>query len=232
MKRANIQAVFGKQLKDTVRNKAVLIQFVMFPLLAVIMENLLDIKDIPEHFFATMFSAMFVGMAPLISMASLLAEEKEKNTLRVLMMSGVKPAEYLLGEGLYVFTMCLGGTAIFAALCGYKGGQLAAYFGTMAAGLIVSVMIGVVIGICTNGQMAATSAAVPATMVFSFLPMLSAYNETIRKFARITYSQQISELIKSIGVSGVKAENVTVIALNLAVMLLLFAFAFRRKGLE
>lgn len=51
----NIKAVFLKQIIDTVKNKAVLIQFLMFPIMAVIMENSIMIPDMPEHFFAKLF---------------------------------------------------------------------------------------------------------------------------------------------------------------------------------
>ena len=40
----NAGAVFLKQAKDTMKNKTILIQFVMFPALAVIMENFMSIE--------------------------------------------------------------------------------------------------------------------------------------------------------------------------------------------
>ena len=98
----NIKAIFIKQIKDTLKNKIVLIQFIMFPLFTILMENAVIMQDMPEHFFVTLFAAMYIGMAPLTSMAAIISEEKEKNTLRVLLMSDVKPHEYLLGTGSYI----------------------------------------------------------------------------------------------------------------------------------
>ena len=92
----NITTIFIKQIKDTLKNKSVLIQFLMFPLLTVLMENAIHMENMPEHFFVKLFSSMFIGMAPLVSTASIIAEEKEKDTLRVLMMSNVHPIQYLL----------------------------------------------------------------------------------------------------------------------------------------
>ena len=86
----NAGAVFLKQAKDTMKNKTILIQFVMFPALAVIMENFMSIEGMTEHFFVKMFAAMYVGMAPLISMSAVLAEEKEKYTKYTQMMEQVK----------------------------------------------------------------------------------------------------------------------------------------------
>ena len=85
----NAGIVFKKELMDTLKNKTVLIQFIMFPLMTLVMENAISIPDMPEYFFTKLFAVMYMGMAPLTSAASIIAEEKEKNTLRVLMMANV-----------------------------------------------------------------------------------------------------------------------------------------------
>lgn len=76
----NIVTIFRKQLKETMRNKEVLIQFLMFPVLAVFMTKSIQIEGMPPNFFVQLFSTMYVGMAPLVSMEAILSEEKEKNT--------------------------------------------------------------------------------------------------------------------------------------------------------
>lgn len=228
----NIIAVFLKQLSDTLKNKTVLIQFAMFPVLVIVFENAVKLEDMPEHFFARIFAVMFVGMAPLTCMSAIIAEEKEKNTLRVLMMSNVKPAEYLVGVGAYVFVMCAFGTAVFAAVGGYTGADLALFVGVMSAGIILSELTGAVIGVFISNQMTATSITVPVMAIFSFLPMLSMFNDTIKAAARVTYSQQLSELINGIGVSEISAESVIVISVNLVIAVALFTMAYRKKGLE
>lgn len=228
----NINAVFLKQLKDTLKNKAVLIQFLMMPVMAVVMENSIKLDNMPEHFFVKLFAVMFVGMSPLTCMSAVISEEKENNTLRALMMSNVKPFEYLTGVGLYVWLMCMAGSAVFAVCGGYKGRELCIFMLVMSAGILLSGLTGAVIGIFSKNQMSATSVSVPVTMVFSFLPMLSMFNSTIEKVSRITYSQQISNLINGLGSTDIKAENITVIAVNFLIAIILFALAFKKKGLD
>ncbi len=228
----NIAVIFGKQLSDTIRNKTILIQFLMFPVLVIIMENAVKIEDMPEHFFAKLFAVMFVGMAPLTCMSAIISEEKEKNTLRVLLMSNVKPGEYLIGTGAYVFVMCAVGMAVFAAVGGYGGMELVRFIAVMSAGIILSELTGAVIGLFSRNQMTATSISVPIMMVIAFLPMLSMFNDTIKSVARVTYSQQISELISDIRNSPASAESIAVIAVNFALAVILFITAYRKKGLE
>ena len=225
-----ICTVFLKQVKETLKNKTILIQFLMFPALALIMENTVKLNDMPEHFFAKLFAVMFVGMAPLTCMSSVISEEKEKNTLRVLMMSNVKPVQYLLGIGSYIWIMCMAGAAVFAAVGEYRGAETASFMLIMAVGIILSMLVGAVIGIASKNQMSATSVTIPVMMVFSFLPMLSLFNETIEKIAKVTYSQQISLLVNN------NFENMTdgiiVIAINLVLAAALFFAAYRKNGME
>lgn len=228
----NIKAVFMKQLLDTMKNKSVFIQFLMFPVLVIIMENSVKLDDMPEHFFAKLFAVMFVGMAPLTCMSSIISEEKEKNTLRVLIMSNVKPYQYLVSVGAYIFIMCMAGTAVFAAVGEYSGKELVTFLAVMIAGIILSELIGAVIGISSSNQMSASSVTIPVMMIFSFVPMLSMFNENIKKVGRAVYSQQISDLINNIGQSGLSAENIAVIAVNFAAAAILFVIAYKKKGLE
>lgn len=228
----NIRAVFMKQLLDTLKNKTVFIQFLMFPVMAVIMENAINIEGMPEHFFAKLFAVMFIGMVPLSCMSAIISEEKEKNTLRVLMMSSVRPWQYLVSVGAYIFIMCMIGISVFAALAGYRGGELAIFIFCTAFGIILSELTGAAIGIFSKNQMTATSLTLPVMMIFSFSPMLSMFNETVRKIAGITYLQQISNIINGIGTSEISAKSIVIIAVNFALGLVLFAAAYRKKGLE
>lgn len=117
----HILSVLWKQGKDTLQNKEILIQFVMFPVITIIMENAIEIPGMPEHYFAMLFGAMYLGMAPLLCTSAILAEEKEKNTLRVLLMSNVRPGEYLAGVGIYVWCLCMAGAAVIGLAGGYRG---------------------------------------------------------------------------------------------------------------
>lgn len=226
MDAVKVRALFKKQLKDTWKNKEVLIQFLLFPIIAVIMQNVVKVDGMPENFFVTLFATMYIGMAPLTSMAAIISEEKERNTLRVLMMSNVTPVEYMLGTGTYIFFACMIGGVVFGITGRYEGGQLVRFLLILAVGILTSLMIGAVIGIKSKNQMAATSITVPLMMVFSFLPMLSMFNQTIAKISRFTYSQQIQNMMNELGAVKIVSESTLIIAGNLAIVILLFALLY------
>lgn len=224
----HIKAILWKQIKDTLKNKTILIQFVMFPVMTVIMENAIEIQDMPEHFFANLFAIMYVGMAPLTSVAAIIAEEKEKNTLRVLQMSNVKGGEYLLGNLIYIFVMCMTGSLVIGLAGGYEGKTLLAFLVIMAVGHIISAVLGAAIGVISKNQMSATSLTVPVMMVFSFLPMLSMFNETIAKVAKVVYSQQLHLLLQNIHKPELSGRGLSVLVVNAVVILSIFVAAYRR----
>lgn len=228
----HIAAIFKKQLKDTLRNKTVFIQFVMFPVMTLIMTNAINIQEMPENFFVILFATMYIGMAPLTSIASIISEEKEKNTLRVLIMSNVKPHEYLLGIGSYVWFACMLGGAVICTAGGYSLQVSIAFMGILAIGILTSLLIGAIIGIGSKTQMMATSITVPVMMIFSFAPMLSLFNRTIEKIARVLYSEQISRMLNQINSLQFHAENIGVIVLNILIATILFIMIFKKCKLS
>lgn len=226
----NVGVIFKKQLKDTLKNKTVLIQFIMFPLMTLLMEHAISLPDMPELFFTKLFSVMYMGMAPMTSAAAIISEEKEKNTLRALMMANVKPWEYLLGVGAYVWTLCMAGAGIMAT--GLASSDIPFYLGVMAAGFVISISLGACIGIFSSNQMTATSLFVPVMLVFSFSPMLAMFNDKIEKVARIFYTQQLRILMNQMSFEGIKPESIMILIVNAVLAIALFFVAFKRKGLE
>lgn len=223
----HIGAILWKQIKDTLKNKAIIIQFVMFPVMTIVMENAIKIDNMPEHFFANLFAVMYIGMAPLTSMSAILSEEKEKNTLRVLYLSNVKEVEYFIGNALYIWSICMLGSLVIGIAGGYRDEILAKFMLIMAIGHLISTMLGAAIGAFSKNQMMATGISMPVMMVFSFLPMLSMFNETIEKIAKIFYSQQLNLLIGSIGDLKISTECIVIMSVNMILIGGIFALSYR-----
>lgn len=226
----NIIIVIKKQIKDTIKNKVVLIQFILFPIMTLIMENAIKLDGMPELFFTKLFSIMYMGMAPLTAMAAIISEEKEKNTLRVLMMANVAPWEYLAGVGIYVWTICMAGAGVMAT--GLEKKDILFYLLVMGIGFVISIVLGGCIGIFAKNQMVSTSLVMPAMAILSFGPMLALFNRTIEKVAKFLYTQQISVLLNKMSFGQGNGESIIIIMINAAVFIALFFMAFRRRGLE
>lgn len=222
----HIGAILWKQLKDTLKNKTILIQFIMFPVITLVMENTIELQRMPDHFFANLFAIMYVGMAPLTSMSAIISEEKEKNTLRVLQMCNVKFYEYLLGNGIYVISICMLGSLVIGMAGGYRGAQLGGFLLIMFLGQSISVLLGATVGILSKNQMAATAVTVPVMMVLAFLPMLSMFNETISKVAKFVFSSQLHMLLNDLGNISIGGETIGVLVCNTVLVLIMFVVAY------
>ena len=226
----NMIVIIKKQLRDTFKNKTILIQFIMFPLMSVVMENAITLNDMPENFFTRLFAVMYIGMAPLTAAAAVISEEKEKNTLRVLMMTDISPRQYLCGIGIYIWTLCMAGAAVMSI--NLPSSKRLFFMTVMAAGFIISIVAGACIGIFSKNQMMATSLQIPCMMVLSFAPMLSMFNESIKKISAVFYTQQLKLIFDGMSFDGITASAVMILCANALICVILFLLAYRRKGLE
>ena len=208
----NIKAIIKKQIKDTFKNKMILVQFILFPVIDMIMENAIKIDGMPENFFTKLFAVMYVGMAPLVSVSSIIGEEKEKNTLRVLTMANVKPYEYLCGILAYVWSICMCGALVMSI--NMPSEKRVFFVLVMAFGFLVSGLLGAGIGIVGKNQMMTTSLSMPVMLIFAFAPMLSSFNEKIAKIAKFLYTVQLQELFDKNAFPGFKSLSLWVIIIN------------------
>ena len=226
----NIIIIIKKQLKDTLKNKTILIQFILFPIMTLIMEYAITLDGMPELFFTKLFSIMYIGMAPLTSVAAIISEEKEKNTLRVLIMSNVKPWQYLTGVGLYVWLICMAGAGVMATRLDMEA--ITFYMCIMGIGFAISIIAGACIGIYSKNQMSATSLVIPVMMILAFLPMLAMFNDKIAKVAKIFYTQQLKVCLDNMKVTNITKETVMVVIVNILVLIGMYGITYKRKGLE
>jgi len=229
------KAIFVKQMRDTRKNPMVLIQFILFPVITFIMTVMVAMPtdDIPNNIFLSMFAGMFAGMGPLVATAGAIAEDREKKSLRFLVMAGVKPHEYLLGIGGFILLVSAV-VSVFFGLIGLIAGfsviELINCILILLLGSATSILLGAAIGILSKNQQTATSISVPVFMVLSFVPMIGQFNDTVAKAAGILYTQQISVIVNDFSAPIVKP--ILIILANFVVFTALFILAYKKKGLK
>ena len=110
------------------------------------------------------------------------------------------------------------------------------YMLIMAAGFLLSILTGACVGIFAENQMAATSLTMPVMMILSFLPMLSMFNDSIRKVARIFYTQQLELCLDHMPAaslaSPVFGKALAIILINAIIITGVYVVIYKRKGLE
>lgn len=233
MNMRRILAVLTKQLKDTLKNKTVLANFILFPLMTIVMTQAMGntLSEMPKNYFVIMFSSMYVGMIPLMNSAAIIGEEKEKNTLRTLIMANVKPMEYLIGIAIFIILATSVGSLAMALIGGILGTELLMFMGVMILGAAASYFIGSSIGIMSQNQMSATSIATPFMLLFSFLPMLSMFNKTIESIAKFSFTQQIFYLLQDLTPANFTLDKFAIIFANIIIFIIFFIYAYKKSRL-
>lgn len=231
MKYSVIKAIIIKQFKDILKNKSIIVQFVMFPVMSIVLTSSVSVSDIPGQYFVILFASMYVGMAPIIVLSNIIGEEKENGSLRMLLMSNVKPLEYVLGISFSVMIICILGLFVMAIAGGYLGFELVNFVIIGSIGMIISILLGSVIGLVSKNQMMANSLSVPAMLICSFVPMLSMFNQHIKDFGQFLYTQQINQLFMMIPINEFPIKAMLIIFGNLIVLLIIYIRIFSKRKL-
>jgi len=236
----SVKAVFKKQVKDTYKNMSVLIQFIIYPAVAFAMTALVDVSDMgmPNAIFTTMLASVFVGMALVPGVATIIAEDREKKSLRFLVMAGVKPSVYLLGVGGVTFIASLFPSIAFAFIGGFYGQKFWVFIAVMMSGVTASILLGSTIGIFAKNQQAATGLAMPIAMVLGFGPMIAGFNEQVARWFSPFYTQQLNVVIDNFNTVGDYQSGTSlwqpfaIMWANVVVLAVLFILTFAKKGLR
>jgi len=149
-------------------------------------------------YILNMILNMNLVMVATLIMAMLIAEEKEKNTLRTLMLTSLSPVEFLIGKALItIFISVIVNIAIFFML-GIQLQYLLMYFIITTAVLISMVEIGAVIGIVSKNQMTTGTIGTPLGLFLFMIPTLSGLNKTFYKIATLLPNYNSIVILKKV----------------------------------
>jgi ABC-2 type transport system permease protein len=227
-----MRALFVKQALDMIRNKVVLIQFIVFPIVAVVFTQwVAKVSDtITDSMFVTLFAALFVGYTLVTTTAGIIAEDRERKSLRLLVMAGVKPFEYFLGICGVILIVSLLASFVFGIMGGFTGMVFVKFASVMMLGSIASMLLGATVGILSDNQQAAHAVSMTIAMIIGFGPMITMFNTTAAKILSVLYTQQFNIIANDSTASFTK--TLSVIGANITVLAVLFMFAYRIKGFK
>lgn len=168
-------AILQKDYKDVSKNMYVC--FTLFlPLLMAAIYGRMGVNSINAVYMV--FNISFTLVATYVQ-CSLIAEEKEKNTLRGLMLSPASPLEIISGKSLLSLIATLIILVGSAFLIEYQPGSMAAVGLALFFSSIFYIGIGTLLGLVTKSAMEASVAVMPVIVVFTFgsfvTPMMEQY---------------------------------------------------------
>ncbi len=182
----------------------------------------------------TLATLMTLALVPLSLLSTAIAEEKEKNTLRTLMLTGVTAGEFLTSKALATeLSIAVVSTEAFF-VAGAPVTALAPYLAASLLGALPLLLLGAVIGIASRDQMSTGIAAAPLALLMMLPAMFGAAGGVIGFIARLMPTTAVLDLVYA--AMGLQALDLVSSMLVLAVWSVLsaavFALIYKKKRLD
>lgn len=157
-----ILAIFKKDFKDLMKNMFISSSMLM-PIILAFVYRRVDVIPIEISFLLVNLS--FVVVAFLVQ-CSIIAEEKEKNTLRGLMLSPASVFEIVAGKSALSFLMSSITVLISLIILDYVPGNSFIIITAIIITTIFYIILGTLFGLLTNSVMQASVISLPIMFVF------------------------------------------------------------------
>ncbi|MGN4425614.1 ABC transporter permease [Bacillus cereus group sp. MYBK30-1] len=226
-------AIFRKEVQDFKTNSQSLIMMAMPIFFAIIYSRSDNFREVGASTLITMTLVLVGGFIQ----AMLIAEEKEKSTLRVLMLSPASSIEVLIGKssltGMITVAICF----INLLILGKLEGNFALLLLIFVLGMLIFNLIGTCIGLLAQNVPQTSTIGLPILMVFLIGDFIAGFvkNEVVTKIVEYLPTRHIglavSGVIKGEGFSAITS-NLLNITIWLVAVLVITLFVYRKKQMD
>ena len=235
-----LAVLIKKDFRLMFTNKNMLIMILLPIGFAVLYQTIFgDVKEagMPSNFVLTLCELLNLSAIPLTGLAMMVAEEKEKNTLRVLMLSDVSALEYIFSKIISVLVLMELITIVIFFITATQLSYLPMFPLVTTVTSISMLLFGSVVGLLSKDQMSTSTLSTPLMILFLIPPMFQNMNEVIDKIASIVPTTRMMAIINDAmnGMSILSQEHLLDFGIILAWILLgvvTFAMMYRKKGFD
>lgn len=139
--------------------------------------------SVAQYIVLSLSLLMSIGMGASMSLVYGLAEEKEKHTLRTLMLANVSARQIMLAKGLVALGLTVAVELLCFAVSGAPWRLCAGYLLIGIMGALPVILLSLVAGLASRDQMTAGLYSVPI-LLLALAPMFGNYSATIRDIVR------------------------------------------------
>ncbi|MDI6530331.1 MULTISPECIES: ABC transporter permease [Bacillus cereus group] len=226
-------AIFRKEVQDFKTNSQSLIMMAMPIFFAILYSRSDNFREVGASTLITMTLVLVGGFIQ----AMLIAEEKEKSTLRVLMLSPASSIEVLIGKssltGIITVAICF----INLLILGKLEGNIALLLFIFVLGTLMFTLIGTCIGLIAQNVPQTSTIGLPILMVFLIGDFIAGFvkNEVVTKIVEYLPTRHIglavSGVIKGEGFSAITS-NLLNITIWLVAVLAITLFIYKKKQMD
>lgn len=200
-----IRALCAKDFPDIVKNPVMLVSSVI-PLLLVFAFKLMygdmasGMEETQEHsyllssFLLTTGVCMTAGMVPSMIVLYSMAEEKEKHTLRTLMLANVSGGQVLAAKAIVAMVITALVDVIIYFVVGLDLQYFALYLVISLVGTLPLVILSLLLGLLARDQMSSGLYSLPVILI-ALLPMFGLMSSQVEVIARYSPCGGMVELL-------------------------------------
>lgn len=229
-----LKALFKLGIQDLLKNINVFI-YVLLPLGFALLYSNLGFES--KEYLFSLCVLVNIAMIPITLMGTIIAEEKEKNTLRTLMLNDVKGSEILLAKALICMLFVLINNIIIYFIIKLPMSNFLVYQGiTLFVGIAV-IFFGAFVGLIAKNQMSAGLLSLP----FMFLLMMPLFtkmfnNNIANKISSLLPTDAMMIILDNITKNEISLSTIglpfLVIIVWFSLSFLFFNFTYKKIGVD
>ena len=168
-----------------ITNKSVLLQMVMPAGLVYLYKFMMDSQSGSKEQLGIVYLMLCIPFALVLAVGgpilTILAEEKEKNNLKTLLLSGVKGSEYLLSTLIIPLILSVFYLVVTPLILGVNIDNYTNYYVISGGVALIVLLLYLSLGLVVKSQVMAQVVSIPTMLIIAFLPMLSGMDKTLSK---------------------------------------------------
>lgn len=225
-----VRALFTKDMKDALQNGNMLL-LAALPLVFTLLYRMMRFEgmQMEPQFVMTLGLLMTLTFMPLSVASMMIAEEKEKNTLRTLMLSNVSAAEFLLSKLMVVFLVMQVVNVMIFLITGMPASDLPRFLLITTLSSVNMILFGALIGILSKNQMSTGMISAPFALV---LLMPAVFAQISDGFAAVAQFIPTYAMIQLITKQGGMLLPIVVIVVWTVLAAALFGIVYQKKRLD
>lgn len=226
-------AILFKDYKDFSRNMAVSVVIFMPPILAALYGRM-GVDSLDAYYMV--FNMTFAMVGAFVQ-SCLIAEEKEKNTLRGLMLSPANTAEILSGKSLLSFILTMVVIVVCAFLFDYYPQNVFIILIALTISALFYIVLGTLVGLFAKSVMEASVYVLPVIGIFTFGSSITAFADKypLLKVANYMPNAQLIEIATAVETGagfGDILSNLSIILAWLVVFAVLTIAIYRKRMVD
>lgn len=203
-------------------NKNLIIQVLMPYMLVFLYKNFMGTQHNGiEILFVCLSTAMSMSVGSMIS--TIIAEEKEKNNLKTLLLSGVRYPEYLMSVLFYPVIITLITIVVFPLITEVQFKEnFISYILVILLTSLSIMLVNLCIGLLSETQSKAQMNSLPIIFIVSLLPMFSGLKEEVKQIVDWTFMSAYTDFFTKQNFSLVHNSMLVLMLWNIFLVLLTF----------